>query len=141
MNPVSTIGTAVGVALVAMAGAYAGAFSERLFSEGGAAPAPVVSLNRTVPLPAVSVPVYQGGGRVGYCAVRASATLPNGYSDDEFQLAMSAIADAMIRALSVSASPQEAEAQCTAQKGAAVAEHAIVEAEFFRTVRDAPGRP
>lgn len=137
MNPVSTIGTALGVALVAMAGAYVGAFSERLFGEGGA-PMPIVSLSQAVPLSAVSVPIYQGGGRIGYCVVEASATLPGGYSDEEFHLAVSAVADAMIRALSVGTSPQDAQERCAAQKGALVAGHTIVETAFFRI---GPGRP
>lgn len=140
MHPVGTIGTAVGVALVAMAGAYVGTFSQQLFGEGNA-PAPVVNLSRVVPLPAVSVPIYQGGARIGYCVVEASAELPNGYSDEHFQLAVSAIADAMIRVLSVSAGESEAEALCSNQQGGEVAGHKIVETEYFRTVRDAAARP
>lgn len=140
MNPVGTIGTALGVALVAMAGAYVGTFSESLFG-GEGAPAPVVNLSRVVPLPAVSVPIYQNGARIGYCVIEARATLPNSYSDEQFQLAVSDVADRMIRTLSVGSTAQQAEALCLDQEGGQAGEHEIASAEFFRTVRNVPGRP
>lgn len=140
MQPVSTIGTALIVTVMAMAGAYVGTFSDSLFGEGGA-PAPVVNLSRVVPLPAVSVPIYQNGGRIGYCVIKATAELPNSYSDVEFQLAVSDVADEMIRKLSVTATPQSAETLCLAQSDGLVGQHRIVGAEYFRTVRNVPTRP
>lgn len=140
MNPVGTLGTALGVALVAMGGAYVGTFSDGLFG-GDGAPAPVVNLSRVVPLPSVSVPIYREGARIGYCVIKARAELPNSYSDEQFQLAVSDVADRMIRALSVSAQDEDAEALCLRQKGGLAGEHEITEAEYFRTVRNVPGRP
>lgn len=138
MQAVSTIGTGLAVALLAVGGAYLGAFWDNLFGDNGA-PAPVIALTRTVQLPPVSVPIYQDRARVGYCVVSASVDLPNGYSDDDFQMALTSVADSMLRQLSVVAAGEDVPALCAAQLDKTLGDYTIVKSEYFATVRAVPG--
>ncbi|WP_375567305.1 hypothetical protein [Oceaniradius stylonematis] len=138
MQAVSTIGTGIAVALLAVGGAYLGAFWDNLFGDSGA-PAPVIALTRTVELPPVSVPIYQDRARVGYCVVTASVDLPNGYSDEDFQMAVTSVANSMLRKLSVVAVGEDVPALCAAQLDQAPDAYTIVKSEYFQTVRAVPG--
>jgi len=138
MQAVSTIGTGIAVALLAVGGAYLGTFWDNLFGDEGA-PAPVIALTRTVELPPVSVPIYQESARVGYCVLTASVDLPNGYSDEEFQMAITSVADFMLRNLSVVAAGEDVPALCAAQIDKALDVYTIVKSEYFQTVRAVPG--
>ncbi|MBO6636566.1 MAG: hypothetical protein JJ920_00680 [Roseitalea sp.] len=139
MQAVSTIGTALVVALLVVGGAYVGTFWDNLVGDDSA-PAPVLPLTRTVELPPVSVPVYQDRARVGYCVLTASVDLSNGYSDEEFQMAITSVADAMLRKLSVVAAGEDVSALCAAQTDKTLGAYTIVKSEYFQTVRAVPRR-
>ena len=137
MQAIEIIGTALLIMIVAMGGAYLGMVAG---SGGDVDEAPaLISLNRTIELPPVSVPVYEDGARIGYCVVTAQIEMPNSFTDEQFQIAAAEVADDLIRSLSTIEAGQDAEALCMAELDGAVGDGTAIEVSYYRTIRAITG--
>ena len=137
MQAVNIIVTSLIVTTMAMGGAYIGAFSQVTSSDDGSTTI-TVPLNRTVELLPISIPMYSGADRIGYCLMKARAELSTNFSDDEYQLATAQSSDVVIRALSNVPAGLEAETACTRWLNQPAGPAIISEADYYELLRAIP---
>ena len=128
--------TATVVMAMAIGGVYLGAAPTA--STGPDPDAPPRQTGRTAELVPVSIPIYRGSERLGFCLVTARASLPNNFSDDEYQIAAARTNDDLIRALSDIGPDSDPRRVCVQQRNGQAGPSVLTKADFFLTVPDDP---
>lgn len=132
--------TATVVMVMAIGGVYLGAAPGPLMP-GAPEPdpnAPPRQTGRTAELVPVSIPIYSGADRLGFCLVTARASLPYNFSDDEYQVAAARTNDDLIRSLSDIGADTDPRRACVEQRNTEAGPSIVIKADFFLTVPDDP---
>ncbi len=132
--------TATVVMVMAIGGVYLGAAPGSLMQGANQADpdAPPRQTGRTAELVPVSIPIYRGAERLGFCLVTARASLPNNFSDNEYQIAAARTNDSLIRALSDIGEDRDPRRACVERRNREAGPSIVTKADFFLTVPDDP---